>query len=122
MAEYQFKQNVRLRRSDEFQCVFNAGQRSFSRHFIIIFLPNNISKARLGIVVSKRKCRLSVHRNHLKRIIREYFRLNQHQLTGLDLVVLLKSPIDNSRDPVITKCLNKQFARLIAQHSGLSSS
>lgn len=46
--------------------------------------------ARLGIVVAKRNVKLAVDRNKLKRFVRESFRQQQQQLSGLDIVVIIK--------------------------------
>jgi len=43
--------------------------------------------ARLGVVISKRQAREAVERNALRRRIREAFRLEQHTLGPIDLIV-----------------------------------
>ena len=43
--------------------------------------------ARLGIVVGKRVARRAVDRSLLKRLVRETFRRQQHELGGFDLLV-----------------------------------
>ena len=52
---------------------------------------NSLDYARLGLVTSKKKAKRAVDRNLVKRLARETFRLHQHQLGGLDVLVLLCS-------------------------------
>lgn len=115
-----FPAKIRLRKPREFDCVFQSGKRFIGFKCIFIVATSDRSYPRLGMAISKKKCPRSVDRNHVKRLIRERFRLNQHQLSGVDLVVLLKSRITNSHDEAITKCLDKQFTRLIAYCAGQS--
>jgi len=110
-----FPPKNRLLKKHEFDHVFQNGLRLVSKYFVFIVISSATEHSRLGIVVSKRKCRLSVDRNRIKRVIREHFRQLQHQLPGVDLVVLLKSPIENSHDPAISACLEKQFVQLKAR-------
>jgi ribonuclease P protein component len=53
-------------------------------------MTNNLREARLGIVVAKKNQKKAVHRNRIKRIVRECFRLRQSQISGFDLVVVAK--------------------------------
>jgi ribonuclease P protein component len=48
---------------------------------------NDEGFARLGIVVGKRVARRAVDRSLLKRLVRETFRRQQHELGGFDLLV-----------------------------------
>jgi ribonuclease P protein component len=61
-----------------------------TRFFSVFATTGDQSKARLGIVVAKRNVKLAVERNKLKRLIRESFRRQQEQLSGLDVVVVVK--------------------------------
>lgn len=73
-----------------------------------------MDKARLGLVVAKRVIRQAVHRNRIKRVIRESFRVHQHLLVGLDLVVLVRSEL-SEQNQVYDKCLKQQWKNLISQ-------
>lgn len=54
---------------------------------------NQLSYARLALIVPKKLVASAVHRNRIRRLVREAFRLHQAQLSGLDCVVrLTKSP------------------------------
>ena len=51
------------------------------------YKPNSLGHPRLGIVVSKKTVRRAVARNYMRRVLREWFRLNREKLGGLDVVV-----------------------------------
>lgn len=57
--------------------------------------PNNLNYPRLGLIVAKKMARRAVERNKVKRLLREYFRTNQHnQVTlNMDWVIRLRCPI-----------------------------
>lgn len=55
----------------------------------ILAVPNNREHSRLGIKVSKRRVRLAVHRNRVRRIVREWFR--RSSFGAYDIVVLVQS-------------------------------
>lgn len=61
--------------------------------------PNGLGHPRLGLVFSKKNVRRAVDRNRLKRLTRESIRLQQHQLPGVDIVVLARrgaNELDNA--------------------------
>lgn len=57
---------------------------------------NAMSIARLGLVVSKKKAKLAVQRNYMRRVLRELFRLNQQYLPSIDLVIQIQKAFDKS--------------------------
>lgn len=74
-------------KTDDFSSVFNFRKR-LSGHFLAIhYQPNQLQMPRLGLIVGKKTARLSVDRNYMRRVLRELFRLNQHGLAGVDMVV-----------------------------------
>lgn len=81
---------VRLRNRSEFLRLKNSVQKYTSRSFLVVWLDNNLSHARLGVTVSK-KVGCAVTRNRVKRFIRETFRTNRHHLPSVDLNVIARS-------------------------------
>jgi ribonuclease P protein component len=65
----------RIKTAKEYRTLSKYGKRWHSRLFVIVFQNSQQSRSRLGITVSK-KVGKAVTRNRIKRIIREYFRLN----------------------------------------------
>ena len=76
----------RIRRRREFLQVQRCGVRTGGRHMMLIGLPNELTRSRLGILAPKRLGG-AVWRNRSKRRVRELFRHHKPVL-GLDLVVL----------------------------------
>ena len=90
MQTFGFPKEDRLRKRPEFLDLANNGEKIQDRHFIIVFQPNRDGKSRLGITVTKR-VGPAVTRNRIKRVSREFFRLNRHQLQGhWDLNIIAK--------------------------------
>ncbi len=88
-GDYSFRPHERLRCSADFQRVKKAGKRAKTIHFGLNFIPNGLEYHRLGLVVQKRFWP-AVRRNRVKRVIREWFRLNKDRipLPGKDIVVI----------------------------------
>ncbi len=53
----------------------------------IHYLPNRKESPRLGLVVSKKVAKRAVHRNYMRRVLREQFRINKHLFPNFDLVI-----------------------------------
>ena len=89
-----FSRTSRLVSKHDFKFVFDKPRKAYSKHLQVLYRPNTLSHARLGIVISKLKARLSVDRNRVRRVVRESFRQHQSTLGGVDVVVMLKSVLD----------------------------
>lgn len=110
-----------IRKAVEFDVVFKRGKRLNDSCFAFHILKTERDYPRLGMVISKRNCALAVNRNRIKRVIREQFRLNQHVLSSIDLVVALKSSIKKISDQEQGECVKKLFSQLMTQCVGSSS-
>ncbi|MDO3381670.1 ribonuclease P protein component [Gilvimarinus algae] len=114
MSSLSFRRHQRLLNAADFQAVFaEAPLRASHQHLLILSRPNDLHVARLGLVIAKKNIKLAVQRNRIKRLVRESFRANQHQLTGLDVIVLARRGLDELDNSAITKTLEKQWQRLI---------
>lgn len=79
-----------LKKNGDFQIVYNYGKKSYGKFSLIFFKGNNLEVNRCGFVVSK-KTGNAVCRNRLKRLFREYYRLNDYQLNqGYDIIFVAK--------------------------------
>ena len=81
-----FRPAEHIRRSAEFQGVYERGVRLRGRFSTTFFLPNDHGVGRLGIAATK-KLGGAVVRNRAKRLIREVFRRNK-LASGFDIVVI----------------------------------
>jgi len=80
-----------LRKNGEFNRVYRQGHRLHGKGFSLIFAENRMQFNRLGISVQK-KTGNAVHRNRIKRIIRETFRLHRENFPSKSDVILTVRP------------------------------
>jgi ribonuclease P protein component len=68
-----------LRKKSEYNNVYQRGKRVHGENFSLILLPNNGMHNRLGISIHG-QLKGAAKRNRIKRIIKEFFRLNKRFL------------------------------------------
>lgn len=109
---FRFTKADRIKTSTEYQVLSKNGDRSYSDDFVVISRRNQVSRSRLGITVSK-KVGKAVTRNRIKRIIREYFRLNRGILQGrLDINVIARQSSGRAGAEAIRDQLGSCFKML----------
>jgi ribonuclease P protein component len=85
-----FGKEDRVLKRPEFLRLATNGRRIHVNHFLVAYCENRCERSRLGITVSK-KVGKAVARNRIKRIVREFFRLNRTNLPGhYDLNIIAK--------------------------------
>jgi len=77
----------RLRRKPDFEAVHARGRRMGNGFFAVTARFNDLDRPRLGLAVASKTAGGSVQRNRIRRVIRESFRLHQHELPAVDIVV-----------------------------------
>lgn len=81
---------VSIKNNYEFRRLYAKGERSGSPRMVIYRRRNRLGRNRLGITVST-KLGKAVHRNKIRRRLKEIFRLNGDRLArGWDIVVVAK--------------------------------
>ena len=110
-----FSKHARLLKPAEFSRVFKNPIRSSDRLLTILAVPNDIKQPRLGLAISKKHAKRAVDRNRIKRLIRESFRLIQHQLPAVDLVVMAKPGTKSVENQQIFQSLQQHWHRLNKQ-------
>lgn len=89
--DYRFRREMRLTRPEQFARLRNEGIAKYAGPLRVAGAPNGLPHNRLGLAISRR-VGSAVRRNRVKRMIREAFRLEQHDLpTGYDLSVGAKA-------------------------------
>ena len=116
MVSYKFDRESRLLTPSHFQQVFSKPLRFGSSHITVLITPNLTEQNRLGLAIAKKRVKLAVQRNRIKRQIRESFRLNQHNLPHIDIVVMVKSGTDKLDNTEINKQLEKIWRKIIQRH------
>ena len=86
-APLRFGRDRRLLTKFDFERVFKEGRRAFAKGLLVYVAVSPVAMARIGLVTSRRFGN-AVHRNRARRLLRESFRLKQHELPPLDIVAL----------------------------------
>ncbi len=103
----------KLLNKKEFSWVFNkATYKASSRHCLILARESQVGRPRVGLVIAKKHIKRAVQRNRVKRLIRESFRYNQHQLLRIDAIVLSRNGMADLDNPAIYKMLNQLWQKI----------
>ncbi|ABC77021.1 ribonuclease P protein component [Syntrophus aciditrophicus] len=90
MKKLTLKKSERIRKRRSYLQIYQHGKRSFTKHFTIVVSENDLDFPRLGMTVTK-KIGNAVKRNRIKRLIREFFRLNKDRFkASQDIVIIAK--------------------------------
>jgi ribonuclease P protein component len=87
-----FGSDLRLRSKLQFDAIYAGGRRIDDRFFGLRIKPNGLDHPRIGLAVAVKTAGNAVARNRLRRMVRESFRLAQHTLPAVDIVVGVKIP------------------------------
>ncbi len=89
---YAFRPAEHLRRPADFRRVYERRRSASDAWLIVYACENGLPFLRVGFSVG-RKMGNAVHRNRLRRLYREAFRLTRHEMpVGLDLVLIPRCP------------------------------
>lgn len=81
MTNFQYPRAEKLKKNTEISLLFEKGKWRTSGNLRIIILKDKpnlpVEEARFGVSVSKRYFKRAVHRNRIKRLLRECYRLNK---------------------------------------------
>lgn len=114
---FRFSRKQRLLTPKEYKSVFeNPLGRFKSQHFLLLVKRNQLESARLGTVIAKKQIKKAHDRNTIKRLVRESFRLRQHELRGIDIVFLAYRSLESLNNVEISKCLDEYWLKLMARY------
>jgi ribonuclease P protein component len=86
-----FPRTLRVRTRDDYAAIFDVRVRVAHGPLALFGVPNDKGVTRLGFSTS-RKVGNAVRRNRIRRLLRESFRLLQHELpAGYDLVIVVRA-------------------------------
>jgi ribonuclease P protein component len=113
---YRYGKHQRLLTAKDYSAVFNnAPIRASHTNFLFLACKNATASARLGLVISKKTVRHAVNRNTIKRTARETFRLQQHNLPMIDVIVLARRGADTVPKDQLISIFNGLWKRIIKQ-------
>lgn len=83
-----FPPHLRIRSGRDFEKVYGEKQKASDSVMLVFGARNGLEHSRIGLSVSRRHGN-SVMRHRLRRLLREAFRLEQHNIpVGMDLVLI----------------------------------
>jgi len=107
----------RITRRAEYTACYDGGERRYTKYFVVFARSSEkLGNGRLGLAVTK-KCGNAVERNRIKRVLRSFFRLHQHEMPCMDIVVTPKKHLRADKF-----CLALAESELLPLLSDLSAS
>lgn len=86
--DYRFGRDKRITRKQEIERAFAGRCTAGDERLVVYAVPNDLAQPRMGVTIG-RKHGGAVRRNRIRRLLREAFRLEQHNLPGgFDLLLV----------------------------------
>lgn len=93
MKQQSYRKPERIAKTSRFKAIYQQGVWRSSKHFTIVTCANTHGLKRLGLTVTK-KTGNAVQRNRIKRLIREFFRLNKGLFPDKhDVIIMAKKHV-----------------------------
>ncbi|MEH6625482.1 MAG: ribonuclease P protein component [Motiliproteus sp.] len=113
-TDFRFPRSSRLLSAGDYRYVFDGAKVKVSdKHLLILASPNQLSHARVGLVIAKKNVKLAAERNRVKRLFRESFRLSNASLPNLDIVILARKGLGELDNRSLQQLINNSWVRLI---------
>ncbi len=111
---YQLKKKGLLRKNKDFRIVYRHGK-SLSNRFVVMYLlprpKNSLSNRRIGFVTGK-KIGGAVERNRAKRLMKEAYRLMQHDISdGIDIILIGRAVLPKAKFSAVQKSIREIFKK-----------
>ena len=115
-----FPPQLRLKKPAEFKKVFAKPVKSSDTYFTLLAIKNDLDHPRLGLAIAKKNIKKAVHRNVIKRAVRENFRIQQQRLGNIDIVVLARREAVDAPLELLRKSLEKHWLKLVSRCASCS--
>lgn len=115
-----FPSELRLNKPDDYKKVFAKPVKSGDQYFTLLAIRNDLDHPRLGLAIAKKQIKKAVHRNAIKRAVRENFRMRQHSLGSMDIVVLARREAIDAPLETLSHSLEKHWSRLVSRCASCS--
>jgi ribonuclease P protein component len=93
-----------VRGKKKFKEIFQYQKGKIIQKYFFLYHAQSPDHAYLGIQIGKQYLKKAVKRNSVKRMIREYIRLNQKKIPTKYIVIGVRRNIDNMEKTEIKKC------------------
>lgn len=111
-TRYGFSKRSHLCKTDDISSVFDFRCRHTTPYLTLLAKPNEQGNPRLAVMVPRKVSLLAVRRNTMRRVVREVFRLHQHQIGAFDLVVRVNRLFDRGQHALVRDELLNLISRL----------
>jgi len=94
--DYRLDKTRRIINNNEYRLVYKHGKYEVGRLCVLCRMPVANQKTRIGFVTGK-KVGCAVERNRARRLMKEVYRLNQHQIReGYHIVIVGRGPLKDA--------------------------
>lgn len=122
--DFTYKKNEKLKSKKAVDQIFTNGKSISAYPLRLVFVKNNTS-LKVGVSVSKRNFKNAVHRNRIKRLLRDAYRLNKSVLYDNQLTDYAFMIIYNHKDmpdfELINEKTKKLFHKFIEQNRDVTN-
>jgi ribonuclease P protein component len=118
--DFSFPPQLRLKKPAEYKKVFAKPVKSSDTYFTLLAIKNEFDHPRLGLAIAKKNIKKAVHRNVIKRAVRENFRMQKQSLGNIDIVVLARREAVDAPLELLRKSLEKHWLRLVSRCASCS--
>ena len=118
MSTQRFTRDRRLLTPADFKHVMDGAEfKAHHSHYMLLAKASANTTDRIGFIIAKKKVKLAVSRNRIKRCVRDTFRLQLPENYALDIVFLAK----NALADIPNETLHSDFAKSLQQlHNKIS--
>lgn len=118
--DFSFPPQLRIKKPAEYKKVFARPVKSTDQYFTLLAIKNDYDHPRLGLAIAKKNIKKAVHRNVIKRTVRENFRKQQQCLGNIDIVVLARKEAVEAPLEILRKSLEKHWLKLVTRCASYS--
>lgn len=91
MPLFTFRRENRLNKKKDISDIFSLGNSFANESFAVYFKKSVGETSKLCVIISKKNVKKSVERSRIKRLVKEFFRLNKHNFTtAAELIVITR--------------------------------
>jgi ribonuclease P protein component len=101
-----------LHQPAEFRAIRQRGKRLADAFFSLSVMANHEIGPRLGLAIATRTFGSAVARNRIKRLARESFRLTQHALPSVDVMVSARDAARHASPQALRASLEKHWLNI----------